>query len=63
MARIMSTGSGGGCPQRYAGYMLHSLRIENFHCFRDHSLSFGDTTVVVGKNNSGKSTVIEALEF
>ncbi len=43
--------------------MLRTLRIENFRCFRDHSLSFADTTVIVGKNNAGKSTIIESLQL
>ncbi len=42
--------------------MLRSITIKNFRCFANHSItvSFG-TNLLVGKNNAGKSTVIEAL--
>lgn len=43
--------------------MLRNLRIQNFRCFRDHTVRFEGTTVVVGKNNAGKSSLIEALQL
>ncbi|MBI3743044.1 MAG: AAA family ATPase [Chloroflexi bacterium] len=43
--------------------MLTQLRIKNFRCFDEHSLSFRKNTVIVGRNNAGKSTVIEALKL
>jgi hypothetical protein len=43
--------------------MLRQLRLQNFRCFRDHTILFESNTVVVGKNNAGKSSVIEALRL
>ena len=43
--------------------MLRSLRLQNFRCFRDHTVTFHPSTVVVGKNNAGKSTIVEALHL
>ena len=43
--------------------MLTKLRLQNFKCFNDHELSFRPTTIIVGKNNAGKSTIVEALRL
>jgi predicted ATPase len=43
--------------------MLHPLRLQNYRCFRDHTVTFQTSTVVVGKNNAGKSTIVEALHL
>jgi hypothetical protein len=43
--------------------MIERLRIKNFRCFREHELSFVHETIMVGRNNAGKSTVIEALRY
>jgi GTPase SAR1 family protein len=43
--------------------MLRQLRLQNYRCFEDHTVLFNDSTVVVGKNNVGKSTLIEALRL
>jgi len=43
--------------------MLKSLRLQNFRCFKDHLVPFRATTVIVGRNNAGKSTVVEALRL
>ncbi len=42
---------------------LASLRVQNYRCFSDHTVDFGNTTVIVGKNNAGKSTLIETLRL
>ena len=42
-------------------HMLRQLRLENFRCFRDHTITFNPTTVIVARNNAGKSTLVEAL--
>ena len=42
--------------------MLDSLRIKNFRCFEDLTIeSLGRVNLIVGKNNSGKSTLLEAI--
>lgn len=43
--------------------MLNELRLQNFRCFSDHTLPFKTTSIVIGRNNAGKSTVVEALRL
>lgn len=43
--------------------MLKSIKLENFRGFDNHELPFKETTVIVGRNNAGKSTVVEALRL
>lgn len=44
--------------------MLPDFRIQNFRCFRDlHLKGLGRVNLLVGKNNTGKSTVLEALSL
>lgn len=43
--------------------MLQTLRLQNFRCFNDHTVAFHPGTVVVGRNNAGKSTIVEALHL
>ncbi|MBN8567359.1 MAG: AAA family ATPase [Flavobacteriales bacterium] len=43
--------------------MLKKIELENYRCFNYHSIEFKDTTIIVGKNNAGKSTIIEALRL
>jgi putative ATP-dependent endonuclease of OLD family len=40
---------------------LHSLSIENFRGIRNARLDFDETTVIIGENDSGKSSLLEAL--
>jgi uncharacterized protein YhaN len=42
--------------------IITSLRMENFGCFRDHTVRFGSgINQLIGCNESGKSTVVRAL--
>lgn len=42
---------------------LYSLRIKNFRGFSGEAvISFNDLTVLIGKNDSGKSTILDALD-
>lgn len=43
--------------------MINKLIIKNFRCFDDTTVIFQDTSILVGKNNAGKSTLIEALKI
>lgn len=43
--------------------MLKSIRLENYRCFDEHDLSLRQVTIMVGRNNAGKSTVVEALRL
>ena len=41
--------------------MIQSLRLNNFKCFQEETISFRDLTILAGANASGKSSVIQAL--
>ena len=43
--------------------MLTKIRLTNFRGFDDHELPIAPLTLIVGRNNAGKSSVIEALRF
>jgi len=43
--------------------MLSELRLENFRGFEDHTIPLRPLTIVVGRNNAGKSTIVEALRI
>lgn len=43
--------------------MLDSLSFDNYKCFHKQTISFRSSTVVVGRNNAGKSTIVEALRL
>lgn len=43
--------------------MLTELRLQNFRCFSDHRVPFRPCTIIVGRNNAGKSTVVDALRL
>jgi putative ATP-dependent endonuclease of OLD family len=42
---------------------LQDIRIRNFRSIESQDIEFGDTTILFGKNDSGKSNVVKALEF
>lgn len=42
---------------------IASIHINNFRCFDDHRIELVPASVLVGKNNAGKSTCIEALRI
>ncbi|WP_298496163.1 AAA family ATPase [uncultured Algibacter sp.] len=43
--------------------MLRKLKIENYRCFESTIVEFGNISILVGKNNAGKSTLIEVLRI
>jgi hypothetical protein len=43
--------------------MLRQLRLQNYRCFEDHTIILESNVVIVGKNNAGKSSLIEALRL
>lgn len=41
---------------------LHSVSVRNFRCYKDEvTVEFGSLTALIGKNDSGKSTIFDAL--
>ncbi|OTS01033.1 AAA family ATPase [Acinetobacter pittii] len=43
---------------------LVSIEIKNFRCYEENILiSFDNLTTFIGKNDIGKSTILEALEI
>lgn len=43
--------------------MLQKIVLQNYRCFESTEIYFRDTSILVGNNNAGKSTVIEALRI
>ncbi len=43
--------------------MLVTLELKNYRGFSNHKLPLKDLTIIVGRNNAGKSTVVEALRL
>lgn len=43
--------------------MLTSLHVQNFKCLRDVKVEFGPLTVLIGPNDSGKSSILDALRL
>lgn len=43
--------------------MLKSLELKNFRGFRDHRVDFASLSLLIGQNNAGKTTLIEALRI
>ncbi|MBL9175314.1 MAG: AAA family ATPase [Verrucomicrobiales bacterium] len=43
--------------------MLKTVTLKNFRCFKDHTIELENKTLIVGKNNAGKSTCIEGLRL
>lgn len=43
--------------------MITKLRIQNFKCLRDVTIELGGLTVLIGLNDSGKSSILEAIHL
>jgi len=43
--------------------MLKNITIENFKGFAHHEITLREISIIVGKNNAGKSTFVEALRI
>lgn len=43
--------------------MIKNIHLENYRCFKNTTIQFKDISVIVGKNNAGKSSLIEALRM
>src|SRR5262249_10561532 len=43
--------------------MIRSLHLKNFRGFEDHLVPLHRKTIIVGKNNAGKSTIVESLRL
>ena len=42
---------------------LKKLKLENFRCYENTSVTFNELNIIVGENNAGKSCLIEALRL
>jgi hypothetical protein len=43
--------------------MLHQLHLKNYRGFRQHTVRFRHKSIIIGRNNAGKSTIVEALRL
>ena len=50
-------------PSNSQAQMLAELHLKNFRGFGDHTIRFRKISIVVGQNNAGKSTIVEALRL
>src|SRR5258708_8746774 len=48
---------------RYIVRMLEAVEITNFKGFDEQPIPLRPTTIIVGENNAGKSTLVEALRL
>lgn len=48
---------------KYMNIRLQSIRIKGFRGFKNIEVTFENTTVLVGTNNSGKTTILKALQL
>lgn len=44
-------------------FLLRRIIFKNYRCFEDSEISFRNTAIIVGQNNAGKSTIVEALRI
>jgi putative ATP-dependent endonuclease of OLD family len=51
------------CFIYYSRMKLHTFKIQGFKRLRNVELPIGDATFLIGSNNSGKSSVLKALEY
>ena len=42
---------------------LKKLILENFKAYEKAEIDFNDITIIVGRNDSGKSTILQALNL
>ncbi len=42
---------------------LYKLKIKNFRKLNDVELTFGEATFLIGANNAGKSSTLDAIEL
>lgn len=43
--------------------MITEIKLSNFRGFDNHTIPLRPVTIIVGKNNAGKSTIVEALRL
>ncbi|MDR1856339.1 MAG: AAA family ATPase [Desulfovibrio sp.] len=43
--------------------ILKKIQIKNFRCYGDFTLGLDRTTVLIGENNTGKTSVLDALRL
>jgi len=43
--------------------MITEIHLENYRCFNKHKVLLGPLSVIVGENNAGKTTLVEALRL
>jgi predicted ATP-dependent endonuclease of OLD family len=43
--------------------MIKQLKLKKFRCFKDYTIEFDKFNIIVGKNDTGKFTIIDALKL
>ena len=64
-ARLGNTGNPDDTQSafRKVDIMLNRVRVQNFKCLRDVDVELGPFTVLIGPNDSGKSSFLSALQL
>src|SRR3990167_450360 len=57
------SGVAGLIPGEKSYMKLKEVKIKNFRCLVDVTIPVGDTTVLVGENNTGKTALLDALRI
>ena len=47
----------------YMDNMLEQIKLTQFRCYEDYTINFDKFNIIVGKNDVGKSTIIDALKL
>ncbi|MEB4613496.1 AAA family ATPase [Leucobacter sp. M11] len=49
--------------RNYGGFLIKAVSVENFRGIQKLAIPFGRVTVLVGPNNAGKSSFLQAIQF
>jgi putative ATP-dependent endonuclease of OLD family len=58
---IVDSSARASAPRKTSGVIIATVRVINFRCLRAVEFSLGPTTVLIGENNAGKTSFLEAL--
>ncbi len=61
VAETLCSGEGITLPEVKSGFRVSEVRVEDFRALRDVRVPLSDSTLLVGSNNSGKTSFLEAL--
>jgi putative ATP-dependent endonuclease of OLD family len=57
------TKAAAGCTPKSSGVRLVAIRVADFRSLTNAEIALGDLTVLVGANNAGKTSLLDAVQF